>query len=69
MKVALLTMFNGLDSTYSLVNVVAEQLRMLLNDNEQPIMLVSENCPLDSRYGIFLDERIEWSKSCQSTKW
>ena len=62
MKVALLTMFNGLDSTYSLVNVVAEQLRMLLNDNEQPIMLVSENCPLDSRYGVFLDERIEWRK-------
>ncbi len=62
MKVALLTMFNGLDSTYSLVNVVAEQLSMMLNDNVQPIMLVSENCPLDSRYGIFQDERIEWRK-------
>jgi Glycosyl transferases group 1 len=62
MKVALLTMFNGLDSTYSLVNVAAEQLRMLLDENEKPIMLVSENCPLDSRYGIFLDERIEWRK-------
>ncbi|MFB4168637.1 glycosyltransferase [Virgibacillus sp. JSM 102003] len=62
MKVALLTMFNGLDSTYSLVNVVAEQLRMLLNDNVKPVMLVSENCPLDSRYGIFMDERIEWRK-------
>lgn len=62
MKVALLTMFNGLDSTYSLVNVVAEQIRMLLDDDKQPIMLVSENCPLDARYGIFLDERIEWRK-------
>lgn len=62
MKIAILTMFNGLDSTYSLVNVVAEQLRMMLNDNVQPIMLVSENCPMDSRYGIFLDERIEWRK-------
>ncbi|MFK4998909.1 glycosyltransferase [Bacillus sp. N9] len=60
MKVALLTMFNGLDSTYSLVNVTAEQLRMMLDDHIQPVMLVSENCPLDSRYGIFLDERIEW---------
>ncbi|WP_242221205.1 glycosyltransferase [Bacillus cereus group sp. BfR-BA-01380] len=62
MKVALLTMFNGLDSTYSLVNVVAEQIRMLLDDDKQPIMLVSENCPLDARHGIFLDERIEWRK-------
>lgn len=62
MKVALLTMFNGLDSTYSLVNVTAEQIRMLLDDNIQPIMLVSESCPLDQRHGIFLDERIEWRK-------
>jgi len=31
MKVALLTMFNDLSSTYSVVNVVAEQLRMLLD--------------------------------------
>lgn len=62
MKVALLTMFNGLDSTYSLVNVVAEQLSMMLNDDVKPIMLVSENCPLESRYGIFKDERIEWRK-------
>lgn len=30
MKVAVLTMFAGLSSTYSLVNVVADQLRMLL---------------------------------------
>lgn len=62
MKVALLTMFNGLDSTYSLVNVVAEQLRMMLNDHVKPIMLVTEHCPLDSRQGIFQDERIEWRR-------
>lgn len=62
MKVALLTMFNGLDSTYSLVNVVAEQLRMMLNNNVKPIMLVTEQCPLDSRHGIFRDERIEWRR-------
>lgn len=30
MKVAVLTMFSGLSSTYSLVNVVADQLKMLL---------------------------------------
>ncbi|WP_182199319.1 glycosyltransferase [Paraliobacillus salinarum] len=62
MKVALLTMFNGLDSTYSLVNVVAEQLRMMLHDDITPVMLVSEDCSLDSRHGIFLDNRIEWRK-------
>lgn len=62
MKVALLTMFNGLDSTYSLVNVVAEQIRMMLNDNIQPVMLVSEHCPIGTREGIFKDKRIEWRK-------
>ena len=30
MKVALLTMFSGLSPTYSLVNVAADQIRMLL---------------------------------------
>lgn len=60
MKVALLTMFNGLDSTYSLVNVVAEQLRMMLDAGIVPKILVSENCPAQERYGVFLDDRIEW---------
>jgi hypothetical protein len=62
MKIALLTMFNGLTSTYSLVNVVAEQLRMMLDSGIEPKVLVSETCPLEDRYGVFLDERIEWVK-------
>lgn len=62
MKIALLTMFNGLTSTYSLVNVVAEQIRMMLDSGFEPKVLVSETCPLEDRYGIFLDERIEWVK-------
>ena len=62
MKIALLTMFNGLTSTYSLVSVVAEQLRMMLDSGIEPKVLVSESCPLEDRYGIFLDERIEWVK-------
>lgn len=37
MKVAILTMFNGLSSTYSLVNVVAEHLKMLL-DAGKPLL-------------------------------
>ncbi|MDN3017352.1 glycosyltransferase [Paenibacillus sp. BSR1-1] len=62
MKIALLTMFNGLTSTYSIVNVVAEQLRMMLDSGLKPKVLVSETCPLEERYGVFLDERIEWVK-------
>ena len=62
MKIALLTMFNGLNSTYSLVNVVAEQLRMILDAGMKVKVLVSESCPLEERFGVFLDERIEWVK-------
>jgi len=68
MKVGLLTMFNGLDSTYSLVNVVAEQLEMLLKHNINTKLLVSEHCPNDSRYGIYKDERIEWVKVTNTYK-
>lgn len=62
MKVALLTMFNGLSSTYSLVNIAAEQLRMLLDAKVEVKLLVSEHCPEEERNGIFLDPRIEWIK-------
>jgi len=62
MKVAILAMFNGLDRTYSLVNVVAEHLRMLLDANIPVKLLVSEDCPDSEKFGIFLDERIEWAK-------
>ncbi|TDX52350.1 glycosyltransferase [Orenia marismortui] len=66
MKVAILTMFNGLSTTYSLVNVVAEQLKMLLNNNIKTKVLVSEHCPDNDCYGIFKDERIEWVKVTNS---
>lgn len=60
MKVGILTMFSDLDTTYSLVNVVAEQLRMLLDADIQVKLLVCENCPQSSRYGVYLDDRIQW---------
>ncbi|MEG0771591.1 MAG: glycosyltransferase, partial [Clostridia bacterium] len=66
MKVAILTMFNGLSNTYSLVNVVSEQLKMLLKDNIEVKMLVSEHCPDIERIGIFADKRIEWIKITNS---
>lgn len=66
MKVAILTMFNGLSNAYSLVNVVREQLIMML-ENEIPVkMLVSEHCPDSDRTGVFADSRITWVKIVNS---
>ena len=62
MKVAILTMFTGLSTTYSLVNVVADQLTMLLQAGIAVKVLVSETCPDGERTGIFADRRIEWVK-------
>ncbi len=68
MKAGLLTMFSDLDTTYSLVNVVAEQLRMLLDAGIWPKMLVCENFNHNSKFGIFLDPRIEWSEVTNTLK-
>ena len=54
MKAAILTMFTGLSPTYSLVNVAADQIRMLLDAGIEVRMLVSETCPDRERTGIFL---------------
>lgn len=62
MRVAVLTMFNGLSSTYSLVNVVAEHLNMLLEAGIPTKVLVSEDCPDSDRQGIFAREELEWVK-------
>ncbi|MEG1457430.1 MAG: glycosyltransferase, partial [Bacilli bacterium] len=66
MKVSILTMFNGLSSTYSLVNVVAEEIKMLLSDNIEVSILVTEHCPDNEKVGIFLDPRIKWIKIINS---
>jgi hypothetical protein len=62
MKVAILTMFNGLSTTYSLVNVVADHLKMLLDANIKVKLLVSEDCQDSERFGVYKDDRIEWAK-------
>ena len=70
MKVAVLTMFSGLATTYSLVNVVADQIKMLLDAQVEVKILVCETCPDTERWGIFLDPRLEWVKvtnCCQGT--
>lgn len=61
-KVAILTMFSGLSTTYSLVNVVADQIKMLLDANVSVKVLVCETCPDSERTGIFSDARLEWVK-------
>ena len=62
MKVAILTMFAGLPTTYSLVNVVADQIKMLLGARVELKILVSETCPDEERWGVFQDPRLEWVK-------
>lgn len=62
MKVAIFTMFNGLDRSYSVVNVVAEHLQMFLDADIKTKLLVSDYCPDSDRNGIYLDDRIEWIK-------
>lgn len=62
MQVAILTMFTGLSTTYSLVNVVADQLKMLLRAGVTVKVLVSETCPDEERTGVFRDPRVQWVK-------
>lgn len=59
-NIAIVTLFNGLSSSYSLVNVVAEQLKMLLKNNINVKLLVSEQCSLENLEGIYADPRIQW---------
>ncbi len=62
MKLAILTMFNGLTTTYSLVNVVASHINMMLQNNIEVTMVVTSLVNDNEKQGIFLDERINWIK-------
>lgn len=57
-------MFNGLETVYSLVNVVADHIKMLLDEGIEVRLLVSEDINYEERHGIYLDPRIEWVKVC-----
>ncbi len=60
MKIAILTMFNGFSTTYSLVNVVAEQIKMILKYSDYEVTLfVSETCDMSERFGIYLNEKLK----------
>ncbi|MGL4790026.1 MAG: glycosyltransferase, partial [Anaerotignaceae bacterium] len=61
-RVGILTMFNGLSTTYSLVNVVADQIKMLLNANVEVTLLVTQHCKESEAFGVFKDSRIKWRK-------
>lgn len=60
MKIAILTMFNGLSSTYSLVNVVASHIKMMLDNDVEVTMVVTTLLKDTEKYDIFLDNRINW---------
>ncbi|WP_073274770.1 glycosyltransferase [Anaerocolumna jejuensis] len=64
MRIGILTMFNGLATIYSLVNVVADHIKMLLEQGIEVRLLVSEDLKEEERWGIYLDPRIEWVKVC-----
>ncbi len=68
MKIGILTMFNGLGSIYSLVNVVSDHIRMLLDGGYAVKLLVSEDLNDNEKYGIYKDDRIEWAKICNRYK-
>ncbi len=60
MKIAILTMFNGFNTTYSLVNVVAEQIKMIFRYSDYDVTLfVSETCDMNERFGVYLDSRLK----------
>lgn len=62
MKIAILTMFNGLSTTYSLVNVVASHIKMMLDNNIDVHVVVTDNLNDNEKHGIFLDERVKFIK-------
>lgn len=62
MKIAILTMFNGLSTTYSLVNVVSTHIKMMLDNNIDVTIIVTELLKEYEKHGIFLDSRLKWIK-------
>lgn len=61
-------MFNSLAAIYSLVNVVADHIRMLLAEGIEVRLLVSEDLNEEERWGIYSDPRIEWVQVCNHYK-
>ena len=64
MKIGILTAFQGSDTAYSLVNVVAVQLRMLLDAGYRPVLLVGLNF---AGPGIWDDPRVTVRKITPQT--
>lgn len=60
MKVAIVTMFNKLQTIYSLVNIVISQIEMLLDGGYEVRLIVSEGCEGRQNYEILSDSRVEW---------
>lgn len=62
MLISILTMFNGLKESYSLVSAVKAQVEMLIAQGNQVRILVSEHCQ-DSEISRFSNHsKVSWSK-------
>ncbi len=66
MKIAILTMFNGLSSTYSLVNVVESHINMLLKNNYDVTIFVTEQFKDSNKYGGYLNKKLKWKRIVNS---
>lgn len=58
MKIAILTMFKALDHTYSLVNVVEQQIKLLVAHGFTVKLLVCEGCKREE--GEWMHPNVEW---------
>lgn len=62
MIISILTMFNGLKESYSLVGAVKAQIGMLVAHGHHVRVLVSEHCPNSEISGFFNDIKVTWVK-------
>src|SRR4030043_282344 len=61
-KVGVFTNFTGSDSAFSLVNVVATQLQMLIDNDYNPVLFV---CPSFTGTGVWADNHVEIRRTVQ----
>lgn len=66
MKIALLTCFRTLSCTYSLANVVAKHIEMLLDHDYEVTLFVCEGCNREQALPIYQDHRLHWGEIAAS---
>lgn len=66
MQIAILTMFNSLSTTYSLVNVVESHVNMLLKNKYDVTIFVTEHFKDSNKFGAYLDKKLKWRRIVNS---